>query len=270
MVKQIEINKKIRKDVEKDLNALKKIALNEIKDKSGGGPLFPGRREKMFNKYGGKTAPEVVYKIAKVFNVRYNHAQSNDALWINLNVDFFEYRALNDEELTDLKRLEEKAKSLNAERVAQKAKEIQQELLEEEKYLDGIVQSTNPDNYRFKLFGGGEKAGANFGNDYYDAKLLLEDKLALYEEEGRPDLLQTYNLCLEELRGQPDRVEKAILFLEKQLDPKRSLEEKAQSAQTLREEPQKENKDERTQYVDALRKKLEKEKTTRPAFDRAI
>ena len=190
-------------------------------------------------------------------------------MWIDLNVDFFKYRAYNEEELINLKRLEGKAESLKAERVMQKAKDLRQELLQEEKHLFGVVQKTNPDNYGFKLFGGAKEAGADFGNDYYNAKLLFEDKLALYGGRGRTDLLQNYNKHLEELKGQPDRMEKAILSVEKQLDPKKTLEEKTQSAQTLREEPQQENKDEQVQYVDALRKKLEKEKAARSAFDKA-
>ncbi|MDD2432941.1 MAG: hypothetical protein PHX01_04485 [Clostridia bacterium] len=266
MAEQAELNKKVKKEVEKELNDLQKIALGEIKERRGRGSLFPGRREKLYNKYGGKTASEAAFKIARNLNRRYNHEQSNDALWINANVCFLKYRALNDEEFTDLQRLEEKARSLNAERVVQKVKEIQQELMEEEKYLDGAVQSTNPDNYGFKFFGGG-KARSSFGNDCYDVKILLEDKLALYTEDGRPELLRAYNICLEELRGQPNRVETVILHLEKQLDPKKTLEEQSQAAQVLRAEPQQENKDERAA---ALRKKLEREKATRPTFDRAM
>lgn len=268
MVKQAEQNKKIRKSVEKQLGAVKKMGINEIKDKKRGEPMFPGRREKMFNKYGGKTAAEAIFKTTVKLNMRYNHEQSNDAQWLNLNVDFFKFRFVNEKELIDLKGLEERAQSLKAERVMQKAKDLQEELLQEEKHLFGIVQSTNPDKYKSSFFRRSKETEADFADDYYNAKLLFEDKLALYGGRGRTDLLQNYNKHLEELKGQPDRMEKAILSVEKQLEPKETLEEKSQSAQVLREEPQQENKDEQIQYVDALRKKLEKEKAARPAFDK--
>jgi hypothetical protein len=268
MVKDEKIDKKFRRKVEKDIENVKKMAINEIKDKKRGAPMFPGRREKMFNKYGGKTAAEAIFKTTVKLNMRYNHEQSNDAQWLNLNVDFFKFRFVNEKELIDLKGLEERAQSLKAERVMQKAKDLQEELLQEEKHLFGIVQSTNPDKYKSSFFRRSKETEADFADDYYNAKLLFEDKLALYGGRGRTDLLQNYNKHLEELKGQSDRVEKAILSVEKQLDPKKTLEEKTQSAQTLREEPQQENKDEQVQYVDALRKKLEKEKAARPAFDK--
>ncbi|MDD4109081.1 MAG: hypothetical protein PHH93_10220 [Prolixibacteraceae bacterium] len=236
MVEVVELNKGIRKDVQKELKDLRKIVLDEISDKKMGKPIFSGSREKMFNKHFASTAPMAVFKIAAVLNDRYNHHNTNDQQWIDLKVKFFEYRALNDEELTELQRLEGKAKSLGADRFVQKAQELQQELLKEEKYLDVIVRDTKPENYKFSLFGG-RKKDSNFGDDYYDTKELLIEKMSLYYKEGRTDLLLTYNNLLEDLKGESNRVEKAIMLINKELGKEETLEEKTQAAQALRKNP---------------------------------
>lgn len=269
-------NKVVVKAAKKQMKDLDSILKDVIKEKKGGTHLFPGRREKLYEEYGGRTPTVAAYNIANNLTTlaSYNVTQTNKGMWLGLGTKFLGYRYLNEMENSRLQIIEKEGRALGAERVVQESLNLQAELMAEEESLVNSLHHVNPRHYGSRFSGDG-RPKEQFVSDHQKMTLLLEDKVFLYtrgienmtrdqrqERTQRTDLVKDYYQILGDLVGQPDREKTVILILEEQLEPKKDLAEQTASAQDLREVPEKLSQE------DAVRQKLQREQKARLALER--
>lgn len=225
VLKPNELNKQEMENLKEKIDDLRQFIIDDFVERNMGGleSSFIKIRDERLEKYNVQNVPEAIANIASEVNSRYNRCDTDEAKWIDLKVQFWEYRAKNHQELEQLKELESKAKFLKADYLTQKAEDAYQELLVEEKKLLEKVESLNPQNYK-------ASGPAKFNEDYYKASRLIQEKLSLYKAQGRTPLLRAYKRQIRDCGGDSARIANEYWSKEEQ----GTLETLTQSAQAFR------------------------------------
>ena len=149
MLKPYKLNWRKKREVKEKLQDLRRLVLIEAMERETGlAPSFEQERDELLKKHAAPNGPEAIAGIAGEINERYNARDTDDAKWVDLKVQFFEYSAKNYQELVELQKLEHEAQRLQADSLAQRAKEAYQKLVAEENNLREMVESSSPENYK--------------------------------------------------------------------------------------------------------------------------
>ncbi|MDD2432943.1 MAG: hypothetical protein PHX01_04495 [Clostridia bacterium] len=214
-----------RKDIQEKFSDLKQLLVYDSLERSKRLTLLGAqKRDQLLEKHGAQNAPEVIAGIAGEINEHYNRRDTAKAKWVDLKVQFLKYSAENYQELAGLKELENMAKRLRADNVAQKVNKVYQELVDEENEFWVMVKKLKPEKHNV--------------DKYNVMTILIEQKINLYKKQGRTDLLRTYNQHVRNCGGDPVRIEEGIQTADKYWREReqKTLGSLTQSAQALRQE----------------------------------
>ncbi|MDD2432940.1 MAG: hypothetical protein PHX01_04480 [Clostridia bacterium] len=234
MLKPYKLNWRKKREVNEKLQDLRRLVLIEAMERETGlAPSFKQERDELLKKHAAPNGSEAIVSIAGEINNRYNARDTDDAKWVDLKVQFFEYSAKNYQELTELKKLASEAQRLHANSLVQRAKEAYQKLVTEENNLYEMVESSRPENYKAAW------KEVSYNDDYNLTARIIKYKTSLYKKQGRTTLLWAYNQHVKDCGGDPQRIEKGILSADKYWgkaeETQSALENLTKSAQELRE-----------------------------------
>ncbi|MDD4109082.1 MAG: hypothetical protein PHH93_10225 [Prolixibacteraceae bacterium] len=240
MIKPYNLNRQTKREINEKLQDLRQLLSIEVLEKEMKlGHTSLKERAELLQKYDAQNGPEAMASIAREINDQYNRRDTDEAKWVDLKVQFWEYSAKNYQELKQLQKLGSEANRLQADYLVEKAEYVYQELVTEERNLYEMVVNSKPENYKRS------QLEACFAEDYNLTARIIKYKTSLYQEQGRTDLLWAYHQQIKDCRGDP---EKAILLTAQYCgkEEKGTLEHLTQSAQVLREQTEV-NKSERDQ-----------------------
>lgn len=211
------VGKTTLQEIKEQLADLKQLALlATLEKKRDLAPVLLNKKENLLQKYEAENMVVAQAQIAQKINER-NPQFSDNEKWVNLKCCFWHYYAQNQREITNLRELEEAARKLQADLVAEAAQRDWQALLKERQDLREMVNLALPE-------------------DYLATAEMVTHRAGLYKQEGRSILLWSYHQQVKNCGGE---VVQAIRVIEQGMQEKKqgALGNLCQRAQTIRELP---------------------------------